>query len=266
MPLGESLIDEAWRAGATVHPGLGVTRAAFAAFAEARAATWQASLERAPDLYLACACATGAPGAAERFVALFGHRIEAYLGSLASTQDRVDEVRQIVLVRCLVASETSPPAIATFSGRGSLEGWVRATAVREALGLERDRQRELRRTEHDSDRPVAAAWSLAEHYREPVHRAFVTASATLAAPHRALLRLHYVHAMTTAQLADMFQVSRATLVRRLTEAREALLERFSGELHDLAGVSPDDGVAVLRLVKEEIDLSLSSLLRESSSG
>lgn len=264
MLFEESLIDQAWRSGASAHPGLDVSREAFAAFAAERAATWQADLDRAPDLYLACACAIGANGAAERFVALFGHRIEGYLGSLASSRDRVDEVRQIVLVRCLVASESAPPAIASFSGRGSLEGWVRATAVREALGLERDRKRELRRAEVDGERPVIPPWSLAEHYREPVHRAFVAAISTLAAPHRALLRLHYVHGTTTAQLANMFQVSRATLVRRLTEARQALLDRFSGELNDLAGVSPDDCVAVLRLVKEEIDLSLSSLLRESS--
>ena len=46
--------------------------------------------------------------------------------------------------------------------------------------------------------------------------------------------------------------------------REALLERFQGELEDRAGVSAEDCVAVLRLVKGQIDLSLSSLLRESS--
>ena len=63
----------------------------------------------------------------------------------------------------------------------------------------------------------------------------------------------------------MVLVSRATVVRRLTEARQALLEKFSHALGDLAGLGPEDGVAVLRMVKSQIDLSLSSLLRDSSS-
>lgn len=260
MPLSVQAIEAAWSAGASAHPGLDVAQATFAAFAEERAASWD--LARAPDLYLACACAAGVPGAAERFVALFGDRIESYLGSLATSRDRVDEVRQIVLVRCLVATESGPPAITSFSGRGSLEGWVRATAVREALGLEREGKRTLRFGPVEAE--GGAAWSLAEHYREPALRAFVAAIRTLAPPHRALLRLHYVHGATTAELATMFQVSRATLVRRLTDAREALLASFSDALGALAGLPPEDGVAVLRMVKSHIDLSLSSLLRDSS--
>ncbi|HVK88610.1 MAG TPA: hypothetical protein VM513_31040 [Kofleriaceae bacterium] len=263
MPLSAQSIETAYLAGATAHPGLELALPAFAAFASEREETWQADLSRAPDLYLACACASGVPGAAERFVVLFGDRIESYLGTLATSHDRVDEVRQIVLVRCLVATEQAPPAIAAFSGRGSLEGWVRATAVREALGLERAGKRML--PTGTPETAVVPAWSLADHYREPALRAFIAATRTLAPPHRALLRLHYVHGTTTAQLATMFQVSRATLVRRLTEARQALLEKFSHALGDLAGLGPEDGVAVLRMVKSQIDLSLSSLLRDSSS-
>lgn len=262
MPLSAQSIEAAYVAGAAAHPGLALARPAFAAFAGEREASWQDDLARAPDLFLACACASGVPGAAERFVALFGDRIQSYLGTLATSHDRVDEVRQIVLVRCLVATEKGPPAIAAFSGRGSLEGWVRATAVREALGLERAGKRAL--PGGTPDAAVVPPWSLAVHYREPALRAFIAASRTLAPPHRALLRLHYVHGTTTAQLATMFQVSRATLVRRLAEAREALLQRFSHELGELAGLAPEDGVAVLRMVKSQIDLSLSSLLRDSS--
>jgi RNA polymerase sigma-70 factor, ECF subfamily len=262
VPLSAQSIEAAYLAGAVAHSGLELARPAFAAFADEREATWQGDLARAPDLYLACACANGVPGAAERFVALFGDRIESYLGTLATSHDRVDEVRQIVLVRCLVATEEGPPAIAAFSGRGSLEGWVRATAVREALGLERAGKRTLQACTPDTG--VVPPWSLAEHYREPALRAFIVATRTLAPSHRALLRLHYVHGTTTAQLATMFQVSRATLVRRLTDAREALLEKFSHALGELAGLAPEDGVKVLRMVRSQIDLSLSSLLRDSS--
>ncbi len=55
--------------------------------------------------------------------------------------------------------------------------------------------------------------------REPVSRAFRAACVGLPAAQRALLRLHYVQGVTTANLARMYAASRATIVRRLTEAR-----------------------------------------------
>lgn len=239
----------------------------FTAFARDRADTWHGVAERAPDLYFACACATGASGAAEQFLARFGDQIPGYLGRLGRDRDLVDEVRQIVLVRCLLGEPGRPPAIASFSGRGSLEGWVRATAMREAMALERDRQRHVELTGSDRPSPIDADRELVQmigHYREPVVRAFTAATSSLPREQRTLLRLHYVFGLTTADLATMFKISRATLVRRLTDAREDLMERLQGELQGQAGVPPEDCANVLRLVKSQIDLRLSSLLKETA--
>jgi RNA polymerase sigma-70 factor (ECF subfamily) len=256
--------EPAWQAGREAHPGLDLSLDEFARFADARAATWGGSLERAPDLYLACACAQGLRGAAERFAELFGERVPLYISKITTVPDRIDEVRQIVLVRCLLASDGKPPAIATYSGRGSLDGWVRATAVREALALERQGARHV--TLGGSALEAGASQrdiALIAHYREPVARAFAAAASSLPREHRALLRLHYVHSLTTAQLAQMFQISRATLVRRLTDARDELVARLQQQLSTEAGVPADDCEAVIRLVKSQIDLRLSVLLRES---
>ena len=45
-----------------------------------------------------------------------------------------------------------------------------------------------------------------------------------------MLRLHYVEGMTTERLAGLFQVSRRTIVRRIREASDALLEGVHAEL------------------------------------
>jgi RNA polymerase sigma-70 factor (ECF subfamily) len=252
-------IEAAYEAGRAAHPTLPVPEDRFAAFAEARAATWGGALERAADLYLACACTESVPGAAERFYELFGERIPLFLGKLAQTSDQIDEVRQSVLVRCLLAIGDAPPALATYSGRGSLEGWVRATAVREALALQRDRERHVELTTSVIESPDSDP--LIVHYREPVARAFAAATAALPREQRALLRLHYVHGVTTGQLAQMFQVSRATLVRRLAEARDDLFAHLQAAL---GGVPAEDCEQVLRLVKSQVDLRLSTLLRETA--
>jgi len=264
--VGVETIEEAWRRGRAAHPSLELAREAFARFAVERMTTWGGALDRAPDLYFACACASSVAGAAELFLEQFGSRIRTYLGTLARTPDLVDEVRQIVLVRCLVSNDGAPPALASYSGRGSLEGWVRATAVREALAIERDRARHVELTASAVEAAATADRdpALIGLYREPVARAFVVATAALPRDQRALLRLHYVHGLTTAQLAQMFQISRATLVRRLTAARDGLLDRLQGVLRADAGVPPEDCTSVLRLVKSQVDLRLSSLLRETA--
>lgn len=260
-------IVDAWTAGCTAFIGLAVPFEAFAIFARDREASWAGAPDRAADLYLACACSAAGPGAAELFLARFGDRIPAYLGRLGSDRDLVDEVRQIVLVRCLLGENDRPPAITTYSGRGSLEGWVRATAVREALALQKDRARHVELAGHEAKTPSEQDDELAQmigHYREPVMRAFTAAVAALPREHRTLLRLHYVYSLTTADLAKMFRISRATLVRRIADARDGLFELLQGALFGQAGVPPEECESVLRLVKSQVDLRLSSLLRETA--
>lgn len=256
--------EQAWQAGRQAHPSVDLSCEVFRAFADERAAAWNGTPDRAADLYLACACAQGLDGAAERFAELFGERVPLYISKITTSTDRIDEVRQVVLVRCLLAIDGKAPAIASYSGRGSLDGWVRATAVREALALERQGARHVTLGGSALETGASARdAALIAHYREPVARAFAAAATSLPRDHRALLRLHYVHSITTAQLAQMFQVSRATLVRRLTDARDQLVAALQRHLATEAGVPQDDCEAVLRLVKSQIDLRLSVLLRET---
>lgn len=259
------MIHTAWEAGAKAYPTLSVPEVLFESFARARMDAWRGAVERAPDLYLACACAEGAAGAAEVFLDVYGERIPAYLGRIASCQDHVEEVRQRVLVRCLVGDQQRPPAISSYSGRGSLEGWVRATAVREGLALVREGARNVELGDSALERPgsVDRTWLVAR-YREPVLEAFTIATGSLPREQRALLRLHYVFGLTTNELARMYRISRSTLVRRLTDARDGLVARLAGELKGRTGIAVDDCTDVLRLLKGQIDLRLSSLLRETA--
>jgi RNA polymerase sigma-70 factor, ECF subfamily len=261
---------QAHRAGLHAHPGIDLPLDTFAAFAAAREASWRGDPARAEDLFLACACAEGLPEAAAEFLRRFGSRIGGYLGRLADSEDLVAEVRQVVTVRCLVGAAGKPPAIAEYSAAGSLEGWVRATAVREALALRRDGARHdpLSSTQVLEQRLAGADREL-EHlkslYSAEVSRAFAAAAADLPAAQRTLLRLHYAHGLTTAHLARMYHVSRATLIRRLADARDALVGRVMEALRASAGVGANEFDSVLRLVKSQLDFTLSTLLRDPAS-
>jgi hypothetical protein len=58
----------------------------------------------------------------------------------------------------------------------------------------------------------------------------------------------------------MYNISRATLIRRLADAREALVLAVKTELRAAAGVAEKDFDSVLRLVHSQIDLRLSMIL------
>jgi len=136
------------------------------------------------------------------------------------------------------------------------------------------RSRGSARNADDSDAALEAQLPWVDHeislfkqiYREPVSKAFATACAQLDAEDRALLRLHYVDGVTTAKLATMFAISRATLIRRLAAARESLVERVKSQLRSASGVADHDFDSVLRLVKSQIDLRLSLVLRDQRGG
>jgi RNA polymerase sigma-70 factor (ECF subfamily) len=264
--LTHSIVENAFEIGRRAYPAVELRLAAFTEFAVARADTWNGNLERAADLYLACACVARLPAAATEFLARFADRIPKYLGRLARNPDLVAEVRQIVVMRCIVADGDGPPALEGYSATGSLEGWVRATAVREALALNRQRDRHTGDVENalEAQMPwVDREISLFKQiYREPVSRAFAAACLALDANDRALLRLHYVEGVTTASLAKMYGISRATLIRRLAAARESLVNGVKAALRADAGITNQDFDSVLRLVKSQIDLRLSVVLKQ----
>jgi len=256
--------EQAFAAGRAAWPQIDLPQERFIAFAQARAATWQGNPERAADLYLACACIERIPAAVAEFMSTFGERIPSYLKRLARNPDMVQEVRQALITRCIVGDEGREPALTTYSATGSLEGWLRATAVREALALNKQSDRNSGDVEAALearmpwvDREISLFKQI---YREPVSRAFAGACSKLDPQDRALLRLHYVDGVTTAGLATMYNISRATLIRRLADVREALVGAVKAELRSAAGVADKDFDSVLRLVHSQIDLRLSMIL------
>ena len=269
MSLGEA-IERAFQRGRQAFPQIDLAQPVFEAFAQARAehvGVWGSDPERAADLYLAAACVSQHPAAIAEFLARFGSNIPKYLGKLARNGDVISEVRQIIATRCLVSEPDRPVALTSYSGAGSLEGWVRATAVREALALKKRDERETGGFE--SALEARLSWADQEIsmfkkvYREPVSRAFAEACGQLAPEHRALLRLHFAQGVTTAQLATMYGTSRATLVRRLTDAREALVSLVKANLKSAIGVTDNDFLSVVKLVNSQLDLRLSLVLKDA---
>jgi RNA polymerase sigma-70 factor, ECF subfamily len=266
MPPGEDAVERAWRVGRGAHPEVALPRDVFARFVGERGDAWANGDEgRARDLFLACACLRREPHAVRTFVSSYIDRIPAYLARRVSSTDLMSEVQQQLAMRLLVGDSQKPPLLASYSGRGSLEGFVRVAAGRLAVDLQRSDARQPRALGLQ-DELLADDLELKllkDAYRNPFRDAFAGAIAALEPEQRALLRLHYVEGTTTEQLARLRKVGRATIVRRLAEARDALIAGVQQRLRGTAGIDEDEFEGVLRMVRSQLDLSLVRLLRET---
>jgi RNA polymerase sigma-70 factor (ECF subfamily) len=75
------------------------------------------------DLYLACACIDGAPGATAAFEARYGGFIRAALGRVVAPGD-CDEVEQQLYSTLLVGTAMPGRRIAQYSDRATLSRWL----------------------------------------------------------------------------------------------------------------------------------------------
>jgi RNA polymerase sigma-70 factor (ECF subfamily) len=260
------VLDEAWNRGRAAYPSIALGKDELGVYLEARGVP---SLDHAADLYLACACLVGVPRAVDVFVEKFLRKVGLYLGRLASTPDFVAEVQQLLSIRLLVGDEERAPRLGEYTGRGSLEGWVRIAATRTALNLVRGSARAAPWTEAVERRLVddRAELALLKHsYRGPFRQAVAEAAAQIERDHRLLLRFHYVDGMTTAQLAAFYGTSRPTVVRRIADAKRALVDRVQQALRVTIGADAGDGEVrdIFALVESQLEVSLARLLAQTA--
>ncbi|HRC55276.1 MAG TPA: sigma factor-like helix-turn-helix DNA-binding protein [Kofleriaceae bacterium] len=258
--MSESAVLERARA---VYPAAWLTDAEFLAHVRAvRATEEDLAALHAADLYLACACARGCPEALVTLEREHLTRIREYAAGVAHNAEEVSEVAQRVRARLLVAEPGRSPRIATYSGRGSLGGWIRVTAVRVARDLWRGaRQHEPVREELEPGvvSPELGYWKRA--YGEVVSRAVQDALESLDGEPRALLKMHYVDGLSIDQVGLAVGKSRATGARMLAAARQRLLAGIRERLVGALGVRQDEGDSLLAFVRSRLDVSLGRAFR-----
>lgn len=174
--------------------------------------------DRHAELSLARACAQGDAGALAAFEEQYLSIVPAAVRHLAVP---ADEVQQLLRVRFFVGPQ---PRILDYRGTGSLEGWVRAAAVRLAVDLKRKAAQGPSAVD-----PLVAADVELEHLKSAhgaaFQRAFEAACATLSSRERAVLRLSVLGGESIDRIAQLYGIHRATAARWLERIREALRER-----------------------------------------
>jgi RNA polymerase sigma-70 factor (ECF subfamily) len=256
--LARDLFDEGRRAW----PGLDVRFEAFAAHLARGAGDVLPSAELGPDLYLACACATGVRGAVAAFDRAYLADLRAPLRRFRTSPSFVDEVRQEVRDKLFVARGGAAPKIAEYRGKGTLASWVRVVAVRAALDLRR--RSVAAGDEGEVDAPASGTPETAyeeERYRRAFDGALRGAVAVLDGDQRHLLRRHFADGITLEALAAELGVHRATVARHLATARTTLRLEARRRLQAALGARDSELESFAWRMRSRLDLSLSGLLQ-----
>lgn len=260
-------------AGAAAWPTLSLPPADFTAHLAQRipaeASDLGAALDdlHAADLYLACACARGLPGAIAAFEATHGPVVVSFIERIDRAPAFVSEVMQLVRQRVFVGSVETPPRIRSYAGRGPLAGWVGIAAQRIALDLVDKEKTEARARERAVAEEIGAELDpelqyIKVRYREAFERAFARAVEDLGARERALLRLQIAGGLTLEQIGTMYKVNASTVSRWIAGVRTALLAETERLLRAELSLSPPEFTSLARVLASQMDISVSRLLVE----
>jgi RNA polymerase sigma-70 factor, ECF subfamily len=218
------------------------------------------------DLALAHGCARGKEAAWQRFV----HRFRAPLreAALAIThsssegEDLADSLYSELFGLTEREGRRWSP-LATYSGRGSLMGWLRATLAQRHV----DRHRAVHREavlESDAIPASASAPQPEPQTLEYLTRALAATLSALPAEDRFLLSAYFLDGRTLLDLARLLRVHEATISRRVRRLTDDLRRKLLKQLEN-GGMSRRAAQETLGTDPRDLTVNLRNLLQSSPS-
>jgi RNA polymerase sigma-70 factor (ECF subfamily) len=261
VAVGLDLIREFHRRGRQSQPEIDLAANLFEAHVH-RLALSETSLElHGKDLYLVFAVLEGDP----RALAAFDNDYLRPACAGATRIDRdagfLDNVARQLRHRLIAAPE---PALRGYAGAAKLIQWLQVAALRTALELKRSQQQLAPAGELPIDRLLAGAGVQLNAIKglqlADFQRALEESFRRLPTRQRTLLRLHFVDGLNLDAMATIYGVHRATVARWLVSVRRML---FAHAKELLGATYPFEGRdlrTLYRLLEDELQVTLSSLL------
>jgi RNA polymerase sigma-70 factor (ECF subfamily) len=219
---------------------------------------------RLEDLALATACVLGREVAWQRFLNLYRASLtqaaEAITGSSTLGHDLADSLySELYGLREVEGQRRSP--LASYSGRGSLLGWLRTTLAQRHVDHHRRTHRESPLDTLDAPAPQPEPVPVAAELMG-LSRAITSTLQSLSAEERYLLSSYFLDRQPLAQIARVLRVHEATISRRLkrllTDLRKRLLQQLQA-----GGLSKRAAEEALGNDPRDLEINLRALLQSS---
>jgi RNA polymerase sigma-70 factor (ECF subfamily) len=226
--------------------------------ADVRTEEW---LARAPlaDMYLASACAEGAPVALAEFERAFVSQVPQYIARLKPTPELLDEVKQRLRERLFVGAADGRAKIREYSARGPLGGWVRVIAMRLALDLLDARASASPEKLEPASRSTSEmeAEYVKRRYGAALQNALTQAIAEIAPEQRHVLRLHFAEGVTLDRMGEILGKHRVTVCRQIAAARRAIIEATRRIMLADMAMPASEFDSLIRVVRSQLEIHLS---------
>jgi RNA polymerase sigma-70 factor (ECF subfamily) len=253
-------VIEAYRIGQAAWPELSLDEERFTSFVRERAGE-NGKLEemRLADLYLVCACLERDPKALRMFETRYLPQIDRALAHYGTKIS--EDTRHALYAELVVGDGDRAPKLASYGGRGSLEKWLRVTAIRRARDLLRQSSKEEREDEGvlmdaiSPDEDVQLAY-MKRIFRSEFKAAFQEALASLGTRERNILRHQILDQLTADQVAAIYRVHRITVVRWNKTIREKLFHRTRKGLVEKLQIDAHEVASITRMIQSHFDVSL----------
>jgi RNA polymerase sigma-70 factor (ECF subfamily) len=258
-------IEAAFAAGQRAWPGSALSVETFAGHVARLQVAPEVLLARAPDLFIAAACANGDELALRRFETQYLAGLAAYVARWRLSDELLTELRQQTRIAILVGRD---PMINRYRAAGPLGAWVRVIAVRTAMGLIRATRADQRRTELDAVESLIASdlgpegHAARAMYRGRLARAVKDALSGLNDRERTVLRLNVLEGLSTEAIGRIYQVHKATAARWLVSLQTRLRKHIQAELRLRDRGSSSELRSLVRLLEGDVDLSLRRILAD----
>ncbi len=237
---------------------------AFVPFAQA-CARHAPLAEHLGEFYLAQGCLAGSPAAHQHFERVFLAAALPPVRRVLRDDAQVEELLQLTRVRLLVGD--GRPRLAEYKGQGSLQGWVKAVAIRLALNQVATRNRAETReaplealTEVGLDQDPTLAM-LQQAHRADFRAALEAAWQQLTERQRAVLRMNTLERASIDVIGAVYGVHRVTASRWVERARGELLAGTRDVLAARLKLSTNELESLLRAIDSKLEISLRSIMR-----
>jgi RNA polymerase sigma-70 factor (ECF subfamily) len=221
---------------------------------------------RLPELALAQACALGREAAWQRFLDLYRAPLTqaaiAITGSATLGHDLADSLYAELFGLTERGGQRRSP-LASYSGRGSLLGWLRTTLAQRHVDHHRRTKRETPLDDTDAPAPASTVTPLPAELDRLTHAVSRTFE-SLPAEDRFLLASYFLDQKTLLQIARVVQVHEATISRRLKRLTSDLHKQLLRNLQS-GGLSKRAAEEALGADPRDLEISLRTLLQTSPS-
>jgi RNA polymerase sigma-70 factor (ECF subfamily) len=237
---------------------------------DSEAAEFHQSL-RLEDLALARACARGYEPAWEFFLNHYRQKLYDAAGAIAKEDSIGRELADSIYTDLFGTRQNEEGAriskLASYTGRGSLEGWLRTVLAQEYVNRYRKQRRLVsfeERTESGSQ--FEAKDNVATVSPDVrVEHAVDTALVELSAEERLILASYYLDGRTLAAIARMIGVHESTISRRLEKVTVSLRKRMVRELRR-RGMSAREIDEALQTDVRDLTVDIRGKLLQGKSG